>query len=1211
MHEIKNFSTKSLKRDLLEEFLNYMNEELSIDQPYSLYFVDDKENASEALGKTAMYNPSTNSVYIYVTNRHPKDIMRSIAHELVHHKQNCSGELQNMSFEKAETDANAGGFFLRKFEDGRKKMEEQKVQLNVGARKRKDIIADYEDGDLPQLKITTAKQQKAILNTNSDSKTGKCETGYEKRKIGGRNLVFQNKEICLPKELNKEFPVGNFSGVLATNKDVALMVKDVQKNGANSIFLTDLVPDSLTNAILSFEIIKKDLEVVKGLKTPGEDYIPKRSKFKKDLKNYEKEVKKFVELQKDKIGAKPPEFPKSDIQLYTKSQLEAATRLYYLNRDGVLLIPGRTIRSTDIIGKKFEDWIFGADVNNFGRVYKVNPEQLELYRRKIKPSEKKLESIMGVEAAGAQVIKWGGKDRKYDPLLKIQDGLDLVGLSVDPYGVGVAADFINGLIYFEKWVLYDKPPFVKIPLPDALKEYTSVFGAENIYLPSENWWMSMVSFAGVTVFGDTAKITRGPLVSYVRAMERSVSALKGMTGRTSSTLYLKTFQRMMDLLQTIWLPIKDVLLSLISGKKREFAESFLGLIMSRPIAKKVAKELFGDGKLPDWFKKIDDGMTEVIKSSRKFVLTVAKRKTAIKEAINTVTAEYAKEITSKLVSTLGVDEIAGVLAKKLQQDFDIGLIDQLYDAAGNLIWTKIPRDLDKIADPVLRTKLNNMNKTQLANWAKESFKDAAESVSKEIAEGIRKSPEFARKFSNQVFDLVNSSKFREELFKKYSKEILIKLEQFEAAGLPVTESIIRLEVQRVVTKAGSEDLAGLVTGSIPFIEEEFARVAAKRIGGEAAAEAGLAIRAGWYSKFMRMVKAFIAKNVFVTQGIGGILYKKLFNSMKDEFLKVFKATTYENLKFGPKIVRPLWGLAVTYFKLLLFLAAGKTNTFLHIYARYYRPICGERDFVKYFNNIVIPAIAVIWKAALTPMSATYDYLAGTPPKNPGPVFYKQTLFETFKMFITPETGEIQINFGTGTSGFVKTLECKRFSKIKKSEVGKSSDAQTRIKLKKVYFDHAKNVTDRLNALIKEDERLTKQFIENTINQATTDEVKDQNDANTSVASDAAQATAKQKSDAAERERQRNKEQKELRDRLRAARQGRKTGFKEPPKSSTPAAKPATTPTTKPATTAPAARPAPPTSPGDSQMTGESKNLSDYRKDILEERLEKLIIGFTK
>jgi hypothetical protein len=339
----------------------------------------------------------------------------------------------------------------------------------------------------------------------------------------------------------------------------------------------------------------------------------------------------------------------------------------------------------------------------------------------------------------------------------------------------------------------------------------------------------------------------------------------------------------------------------------------------------------------------------------------------------------------------------------------------------------------------------------------------------------------------------------------------------------------------------------------------------------------------------------------VTEGIGGVLYKKLFKGMTDEFFNIFKATTYKNLPTGIKIIRPFWGVAVTYFKLLLFLAAGKTNTFLHIYVRYYRPICGERDFLKYFNNIVYPAVMALWKFVLTPMSATYDYFADTPPKNPGPVFYKQTLLETFKMFIIPETGEIQINFGT--SGFVKTLECKRFSKIKKSEVGKSSDAQTRIQLKKVYFDHAKNVTDKLNALIKEDERLTKQFIENTINQATKDEVKDQNDANTSVASDAAQATAKQKSDAAALERQRKKEQKELRDRLRAARRGRQTGFKEPPKSSTP--------TTRPATTAPAARPAPPTSPDDSQMTDESKNLSDYRKDILEERLEKLIIGFTK
>ena len=92
MHSIKHLSNKKIKQELLDNFLNFINDELEIDTPYSVYFVEDKANASEALGKTAMYNPSTKSVYVYVTNRHPKDIMRSIAHELVHHKQHCNGD---------------------------------------------------------------------------------------------------------------------------------------------------------------------------------------------------------------------------------------------------------------------------------------------------------------------------------------------------------------------------------------------------------------------------------------------------------------------------------------------------------------------------------------------------------------------------------------------------------------------------------------------------------------------------------------------------------------------------------------------------------------------------------------------------------------------------------------------------------------------------------------------------------------------------------------------------------------------------------------------------------------------------------------------------------------------------------------------------------------------------------------------------------------
>lgn len=59
---------------------------------------NDEENASKLLGKTAYYDPSTMEVNVFVTGRHPKDILRSIAHELVHHMQNEKGELQNSGY---------------------------------------------------------------------------------------------------------------------------------------------------------------------------------------------------------------------------------------------------------------------------------------------------------------------------------------------------------------------------------------------------------------------------------------------------------------------------------------------------------------------------------------------------------------------------------------------------------------------------------------------------------------------------------------------------------------------------------------------------------------------------------------------------------------------------------------------------------------------------------------------------------------------------------------------------------------------------------------------------------------------------------------------------------------------------------------------------------------------------------------------------------
>jgi hypothetical protein len=61
-------------------------------------FIDnDAENAKDFFGKTAYYNPNEKSIVLYTYGRHPKDIIRSFAHEMIHHEQNCNGKLGNIT----------------------------------------------------------------------------------------------------------------------------------------------------------------------------------------------------------------------------------------------------------------------------------------------------------------------------------------------------------------------------------------------------------------------------------------------------------------------------------------------------------------------------------------------------------------------------------------------------------------------------------------------------------------------------------------------------------------------------------------------------------------------------------------------------------------------------------------------------------------------------------------------------------------------------------------------------------------------------------------------------------------------------------------------------------------------------------------------------------------------------------------------------------
>ena len=65
----------------------------NIQQAPKLILRQDEDNAEKIFGRTAHYEPETKTIVIFITNRHPKDILRSFCHEMIHHVQNERGDL--------------------------------------------------------------------------------------------------------------------------------------------------------------------------------------------------------------------------------------------------------------------------------------------------------------------------------------------------------------------------------------------------------------------------------------------------------------------------------------------------------------------------------------------------------------------------------------------------------------------------------------------------------------------------------------------------------------------------------------------------------------------------------------------------------------------------------------------------------------------------------------------------------------------------------------------------------------------------------------------------------------------------------------------------------------------------------------------------------------------------------------------------------------
>jgi len=82
--------------DFSDSLLGFFGKRHSVKKIPTIVFKDDNENSRNPLGKTAFYDPAALSITIFTTGRHIKDILRSMAHELIHHLQCERGDLDNI-----------------------------------------------------------------------------------------------------------------------------------------------------------------------------------------------------------------------------------------------------------------------------------------------------------------------------------------------------------------------------------------------------------------------------------------------------------------------------------------------------------------------------------------------------------------------------------------------------------------------------------------------------------------------------------------------------------------------------------------------------------------------------------------------------------------------------------------------------------------------------------------------------------------------------------------------------------------------------------------------------------------------------------------------------------------------------------------------------------------------------------------------------------
>jgi len=130
MKSFRQYLSESSVHDHVNNFVDYACKHLNLEIPPKVSLIDDK---NEAAGNRSFgsYTPSDHSIKVNIAGRHTADVLRTLAHELVHHRQNLDGRLDDVAVagetgSDCENDANSqAGIIMRNYGRANHKIYEE------------------------------------------------------------------------------------------------------------------------------------------------------------------------------------------------------------------------------------------------------------------------------------------------------------------------------------------------------------------------------------------------------------------------------------------------------------------------------------------------------------------------------------------------------------------------------------------------------------------------------------------------------------------------------------------------------------------------------------------------------------------------------------------------------------------------------------------------------------------------------------------------------------------------------------------------------------------------------------------------------------------------------------------------------------------------------------------------------------------------------